>query len=405
MVKLAERVAGLPPYVFAKADRKIAEIKAAGIDVINLGIGSPDMAPPAWIVDRLVETARRDNQHGYGGFYGVPKLRQAVADYYQQRFAVPLDPAREVAMLIGSKEGLFNMALAYLDPGDVCLVPDPGYPTYSLGTHMASGTSYYFPLLAERDFLPDLEAVPTAVLQKTKLLWLNYPNNPTGATADLSALEPAVAFCRRHDILLCFDNPYCDLTFDGYVAPSILQIPGAKDVTVEFNSLSKTYNMAGWRVGYAVGNAEAVAALALTKTNIDSGIFLPIQEAAAAALTGDQSWLAARNMIYQRRRDVVMAFLPSLGMSARCARAAMYVWAQLPPGAPTSLEYSQQVLERTGVWVTPGSAFGQHGEGFVRIALTISEERLIEAGKRLREDAAGTSAGTARGGPRFPGKG
>jgi LL-diaminopimelate aminotransferase len=383
-MKVAKRISDLSTYVFAEVSKKLDQMKAQGIDVINLGIGSPDLPPPQPIIDALYQSALKPDNHGYAGYYGLPVLRRAIADYYKRRFDVQLDPDKEIAVLIGSKEGLFNASLAFLDQGDVALVPDPGYPTYTLGAHMAGGVRYPMPLREENNFLPDLESIPVDVVDAARILWLNYPNNPTGAVADMEFLSRAVNLARRHDLLLCYDNPYCDLTFDGYRAPSVLQIPGAKDVALEFNSLSKTYNMAGWRVGMAVGSSTAVEALARVKTNIDSGIFKPIQEAAVAALTGDQSWLPARNAIYQRRRDVVLDFLPALGLTAHRPKAAMYIWARLPDGE-MSYDFCMRMLERTGVWMTPGSSFGEHGEGYVRIALTLPEDRLQEAGERLHK--------------------
>jgi LL-diaminopimelate aminotransferase len=335
-------------------------------------------------VDTLYRSAQDPGKHSYAGYYGLPVLRRATASYYARRFGIELDPEQEIVILIGSKEGIFNVALAFIDPGDVALIPDPGYPTYALGVAMAGGEPVYLPLVAERGFLPDLSAVPDDALRRAKLLWLNYPNNPTAATASPDFMAEAVAFAREHDLLLCYDNPYCDVTFDGYVAPSILQLPGAKDVALEFNSLSKTYNMAGWRVGMAVGNAQAVDALARVKTNIDSGIFAPIQEAAAAALAADQSWLQERNAIYQARRDLVLQCLPAAGMSATAPLSTLYVWARVPPGE-RSAGFVQRVLQRTGVWLTPGTAFGAHGEGYVRISLTTPEARLREAADRLQQ--------------------
>ena len=382
-MRIAERVASLPPYVFAQAGKTIAAMKARGVDVINLGIGSPDLAPPEWIVEALHHSAQDPSKHGYAGYYGLRVLRQAVAAYYQRRFAVALDPDRETVILIGSKEGIFNIALAFIDPGDVALIPDPGYPTYTLGTLLAGGEPVPMPLRPEQGFTPDLGAIPQDALRRAKLMWLNYPNNPTSALPSMAFLAEAVAFAREHDLLLCYDNPYCDVTYDGYVAPSILQVPGAREVTLEFNSLSKTYNMAGWRVGMAVGSAQAVEALARVKTNIDSGAFAAIQEAAAAALVGDQAWLAERNAIYQGRRDAVLAWLPAVGMEAEKPLSTLYVWARVPAGE-TSAGFAGRILEQTGVWLTPGSAFGDHGEGYVRIALTVPEARLEEAGERLR---------------------
>ena len=382
-MNVAKRIASLPAYVFAEASATLAALQARGVDIINLGAGSPDLAPPDWIIDTLHRAARDPTKHSYAGYYGLPILRRAVASYYQRRFGVEVDPEREVVILIGSKEGIFNIALAFIDPGDLALIPNPGYPAYSLGVTMAGGQVVPLPLRPEHGFVPDLASVPGDALRRAKLLWLNYPNNPTTATASLDFLAQAVAMAREHNLLLCYDNPYCDVTFDGYVAPSILQVPGAKDVALEFNSLSKTYNMAGWRVGMAVGSARAVEALGRVKTNIDSGIFVPIQEAAAAALQGDQSWLEERNAIYRARRDVVLGFLPAAGMRAAKPLGTLYVWAQIPAGED-SAHFSQRILERTGVWMTPGTAFGTLGEGHVRIALTLPESRLREAGERLQ---------------------
>lgn len=386
-MRVAKRIMDLPAYAFAVAGKRLEEMRARGVDVIDLGIGSPDLPPPPQIIEALYRSAQRADTHGYAGYYGLPALRRAIGDYYQRRFGVQVDPDKEVAVLIGSKEGLFNASLAFLDPGNVVLIPDPGYPTYRLGAHMVGAVQYSLPLREERGFMPDLEAIPADVADEARLLWLNYPNNPTGAVADMGFLEQAVAFAKHHDLLLCYDNPYCDLTYDGYRAPSILEIPGAKSVVLEFNSLSKTYNMAGWRVGMAVGGAEAVSALARVKTNIDSGIFRPIQDAAVEALTGDQSWLVERNAIYQRRRDTVMDWLPAAGLEAKAPRAALYVWARVPAGQ-TSQDLSLQVLEQTGVWITPGPTFGEAGEGYVRISLTLPEDRLREAGARIRSACA-----------------
>ncbi len=383
-MRIARRISDLPPYVFAEAGKRLDELRRQGVDVIDLGMGSPDLPPPRRIIDALYESALKSGNHGYAGYYGLSTLRRAIADYYQRRFGVALDPEREVTVLIGSKEGLFNVSLAFLDSGDVALIPDPAYPTYSSGTHMAGGVRYPLPLREENGFLPDFESVPADVAEAAKILWLNYPNNPTGAVADPEVLSRAVNWAQRHNLLLCYDNPYCDLTFDGYCAPSVLQIPGARSVALEFNSLSKTYSMAGWRVGMAVGNVEAVQALARVKTNIDSGIFKPIQEAAVAALTGDQTWLAERNAVYQRRRDAVLEFLPRIGLTARAPKGALYVWARLPKAQMcNTTEYCVRALEQTGVWLTPGSAYGENGEGYIRIALTLPEDRLRAAGERL----------------------
>jgi LL-diaminopimelate aminotransferase len=381
-MRIANRLANLPPYVFASVEKMIAAERQKGVDVISLGIGSPDLAPPRFIIDALYESALKPGNHGYAGYYGIPALLKAIADYYGRRFGVELDPSTEVRPLIGSKEGLANSALAFVDAGDVVIVPDPGYPTYSMGTLIAGGQYVGVPLLEENDFLIDFSAIPADVAGRAKVLWMNYPNNPTGAIAPLSFLAEAVDFAREHDILICYDNPYSDLTFDGYVAPSILQVPGAKDVAVEFNSLSKTYNMAGWRIGMVVGNAQAVDAITTIKTQIDSGIFRPVQDAAVAALNGDQSWLPERNMVYQRRRDAVMAWLPQLGMTARAPKGGLYIWARMPEGVDDN-EWCLNMLHKAGVWITPGTAYGDYGKGYVRLSLCTPEERLKEAGERL----------------------
>jgi LL-diaminopimelate aminotransferase len=307
-----------------------------------------------------------------------------MVDYYRMRFDVELNVASEVLPLLGSKEGIANMALAWLDPGDLALVPDPGYPTYAASAAMAGAQAYCMPLTAENAWLPDLDAIPPAAADAARLMWLNYPNNPTGAVAPLSFLEEAVAFCREHDILLCHDAPYADVSFDGYRAPSLLEIPGAKDVAVEFNSLSKSHNMAGWRVGMAVGNATAVAALLQVKSNIDSGIFLSVQDAAVAALTGDQSWLEARNAEYQRRRDAMYDVLVNhLGLQCELSAASLYLWPKVPAGY-ASAEFADKILLATGVSLTPGSAFGAHGEGYLRISMGQTTERFMAAVERLR---------------------
>ncbi len=381
-MRIARRVEALPEYIFAQASTKIATLRKKGIDVIDLGMGSPDLPPPKPIIDTLYEAALQPDNHGYAGYYGTPAFRKAVADYYGRRFGVELDPNTEVLSLIGSKEGIANINLAFVDPGDIVIVSDPGYPTYTMGAILAGGESYPMPLREDQGYRPDLSAIPPGVAEKAKILWINYPNNPTGAVADLETYACCVAFAREYGLLLCSDNPYCDLTFDGYVAPSVLQVPGAMDVAIEFNSLSKTYNMAGWRVGMAVGNAKAIAALATIKTNVDSGIFRPLQMAATYAMNADQSWLAERNMIYQRRRDVVMEFLPRAGLRAQAPKGGLYVWARVPEGY-TATEYAERALQEAGVWVTPGPAYGTNGEGYVRISLVLPEERLREAGERL----------------------
>lgn len=378
----AHRLDRIPPYVFAALAARIRALEAQGMDIIRLDIGSPDLPPADFIIEALAAAARRPDLHGYPSYTGTPALRRAIAAYYEQRFGVGLHPDQEVLPLIGSKEGIVNLTVAWLDPGDLALAPDPGYPVYQMAAFIAGGDVHPLPLLAENGFLPDLDAIPAAARQRARLLWLNYPNNPTGATADLAFFERAVHFARRHEILLCHDAPYCDVTFDGYRAPSLLAVPGAREVAVEFNSLSKSHNMAGWRVGMAVGNATAIKALTLVKSNADSGIFTAIQEATIAALAGDQSWLPARNAIYQARRDLVLAGLAAAGIQVEAPKAGLYVWAHVPPDF-SAAAFATLLLEQTGVSLTPGSAFGAHGEGFVRVSLGLDTERIREAMRRV----------------------
>ncbi|MEA3344809.1 MAG: LL-diaminopimelate aminotransferase [Chloroflexota bacterium] len=382
-MKPAQRIANLPSYPFAALSRRIHELQAQGMDVIRMDIGSPDLPPADFILEALERSARDPSHHGYAGFIGIPAFRQAVVDYYRRRFGVELDATEEVLSLIGSKEGVAHIAWAFVDPGDLVLVSDPGYPTYSMGTLMAGGEAYPVPLRAENNWLPDLGAIPPQVADRAVLFWVDYPHNPTGAVAPLSFFEGLVSFARFHDILLCHDAPYCDVTFDGYTAPSLLQVDGAKEVTVEFNSLSKAYNMAGWRVGMAVGNAKAIEALALVKSNVDSGLFRPIQEAAAAALTGDQSWVSERNEVYQRRRDLIWKALDEVGMEAEKPKATLYLWPRVPEGY-TSEGFCTALLEKQGVSFAPGSFWGQQGEGYLRISIVQPQERIQEAMERLR---------------------
>ena len=390
-MKRATRLTNTPPYPFVRWAEHIAAARQRGIDVIRLDMGNPDMPPPDEVVEALCRSAHQPEHHGYPGYRGLPVLRQAIASYYERRFGVMLDPATQVVPLIGSKEGIVNLALACLDPGDLALVPDPGYAPYTRGTALAGAQTHTFPLRAERGFLPDLDAIPAGVADRAVVMWLNYPNNPTGATADLAFFARAVEYARRHDLLLCHDAPYCDVTYDGYVAPSLLQVDGASDVAVEFNSLSKTANMAGWRVGMAVGNAGALASLAQVKSNVDSGIFRPLQEAAIRALSVDPEWLVARNGIYRERLDIVLEGARAAGLGAPRPRATLYVWAEIPRRGEgrdssgwRSEEFALELLQRTGVSVVPGTFFGPAGEGYVRISVTAPTERIREAAQRLR---------------------
>jgi LL-diaminopimelate aminotransferase len=381
-MQTADRLAQFPPYVFASLGRRITQMRGEGIDVIRLDIGSPDMPPAPFILDAMNEALAQEDMHGYGGYFGRPTLRQAMATYYRQRFDISLDPDTQILPLLGSKEGIFHLPLAVVNPGDVVLVPDPGYPTYSTGARLAGADPVTMPLLTENDYLPDLEQIPDSVVARAKLMWINYPNNPTSATADMAFLEDVVTFAQRNDILICHDAPYVDVSYDGYRAPSLLQASGAKEVAIEFNSLSKTYNMAGWRVGMAVGNAEAVEALGRFKSNIDSGLFPAIQAAAETALRGDQEWLVERNGIYEHRRDLILSGLKNMGLTARKPSATLYVWAKVPDGF-TSAQFADRLLSECAVSLSPGSAFGSYGEGFVRISVGNATERIEEAVDRL----------------------
>lgn len=379
----AERIASFKPYYFAQLGKKLAELRAKGVDIIRMDIGSPDLPPAPFIVDALEASARRPDAHGYTPNGGTPAFKEAIAHYYQNRFGVNLNPQTETLALLGSKEGLFNLSQVLLNPGDVSLVPDPGYPVYSASGIIAGAEIYRMPMLRETNFLPDLSAIPTDVLQKARILWLNYPNNPTGAVAPLSFLESAVAFGRKHNIVVAHDAPYADVCFDNYKAPSILQIPGAKDICVEFNSLSKAYNMAGWRLGMAVGNPQVINYLSTYKSQMDSSHFMAVLDAGIAALKGDQSWLEERNQIYQHRRDIVLSGLRAAGFVTETPPAAIYVWAQLPAGYTDSMQFCNRLLEETGVSTTPGVVYGTFGEGYLRISLGTPTHLISEAMRRL----------------------
>ena len=385
-MKRANRLANIPPYPFVRWAQHVEAACRKGMDVVRLDVGNPDMPPPDDVIAALSQSAHQPEHHGYSSYRGLPALREAIAGYYQRRFGVGLDPDTQVVPLIGSKEGIVNMALACLDPGDLTLVPDPSYAPYTMGTALAGAQSYPLPLLPERGFLPDLDAIPADVADRAVLMWLNYPNNPTGGTADLEFFAQAVDFARRHDLLLCHDAPYCDVTYDGYVAPSLLQLDGASEVAVEFNSLSKTVNMAGWRVGMAVGNAGALASLAQVKSNVDSGMFRPLQDAAIRALSIDPGWLSTRNAVYRERLEIILGGLRAAGMETPHPRATLYVWAQVPPGW-TSEAFALALLEQTGVAIVPGSFFGPGGEGYVRVSVTAPTARIREAVERLRRFA------------------
>jgi len=381
-MQLAKRIEKLPPYLFAEISRKIAEKRAQGVDVISFAVGDPDMPTPSHVVDALCQAARDPANHRYPETDGLPDLRRAIARWYERRFDVSLDPDREVLPLIGSKEGIGHIALCFIDPGDLALVPDPGYPVYSVGTMFAGGDCYFMPLSEENDFLPDLEAIPEAVARRAKLMWISYPNNPTGAVAELDFFEQVVRFAKKHGIAVCHDAPYTEVAFDGYRPLSFLQAAGARDVGVEFHSFSKSYNMTGWRIGMVVGNATMVDALMRVKSNLDSGIPQAIQRMAIAALEGPQECIAEHNAIYQRRRDRLVAALAEMGLRVRPPKASLYLWARLPEGR-TSLEFASRLLDDIGVVVTPGIGYGPHGEGYVRLSLTLPDEQMEEGLRQL----------------------
>ena len=391
-MEISERLKSLPPYLFVEISRKIAEKKASGVDVISLAIGDPDLPTPSHIIESLKRAAEDPANHRYPETEGLPELREAIAEWYERRFGVKLDPKKEVLPLIGAKEGIAHLPLCFLNPGDIALVPDPGYPPYTMGTLLAGGEPYFIPLLEENDFLPDFEKIPEQVASKAKVLWLNYPNNPTGAVANLEFFERAVFFARKHEILLCHDAAYSEISLEeGYRAPSLLQVPGAKEVGIEFHSFSKSYNMCGWRMGMVVGEGRAVEALMRLKSNLDSGIPQAIQLAAIAALRGPQECIEEHCRIYRRRRDRILETLGKIGLKAKAPKAGLYIWARVPEGL-SSLDFATSLLEETGVVVTPGSGYGRSGEGYIRISLTVPDERLDEALRRI-ESWAGRRAG------------
>jgi len=376
-MKVSKRIEELPPYLFVRISQKIAERKSRGEKVISFGIGDPDIPTPDGIIQRLCREAKVPANHRYPETYGLPEFRRAIAQWYERRFGVVLDPDKEVLPLIGSKEGIGHIAFCFIDPGDIALIPDPAYPVYSVSTMFAGGEAYFMPLTEDNGFLPDLERVPPEVARRAKVLWLNYPNNPTGAVAGIDFFKKAVAFAKKYDLVVCHDAPYTEVAFEGYRPPSFLEVPGAKDVGVEFHSLSKSYNMTGWRVGMAVGNAQIRDALMRFKSNLDSGIPQAIQYAAIEALRGDQSCIEEHNAIYQRRRDRIVKVLREVGLRVTPPKASLYIWAGIPDGY-TSAEYATKLLDGAGVVVTPGTGYGKYGEGYIRLSLTAADSEIDE---------------------------
>ncbi len=383
-MKPAQRLDPVPAYPYVAWSRRCREAAARDLEVIRLDIGDPDLPPPASVVDRLREAVACPSRHGYPGYRGAPELRTAFAGYVARRFDVEVDPETQVLPLLGAKEGIVHLALASAGPGDVVLVPDPGYAPYAIGALLAGSTIERLPLATERGALPDLGAVSEDMARRARLLWLNYPNNPTGATAGLGFLAEAVAFARRHRILLCHDAAYVDIGLDGERPPSVLQIPGATEVAIEFHSLSKTYNMAGWRLGMAVGRADAVGLLARIKSNIDSGIFLCLQDAATEALVVKREWIDRRNDVYRRRLEVLRGALSGIGWTSAPPRATPYLWVRIP-GETSAQAAADEMLDTVGIAVAPGTFFGPGGEGYVRVSATCPTDQVEEAACRLRQ--------------------
>jgi len=381
-MKTARRLEKLSPYFFVQLNQKIAALRAAGEDVISFAIGDPDMPTPSHVIETLCRASREPENHRYPESAGMPELRLAISAWYQRRFNVTLDPETEVLPLIGSREGIAHIALCFLDQGDFALVPDPGYPVYTSGTQIAGGRPYYIGLKEKYGFLPGLTNIRKQVLEKTRLLWINYPNNPTGAVAGIDYFSEVSRFAAENDILVCHDAPYTEIYYDDFRPVSYLQAAGARETGIEFHSLSKTYNMCGWRVGMAVGNADAIAALRLLKSNIDCGIPRAIQFMAIEALNSPQNIIDEHNAIYQRRRDIICEVLTNIGLQVVPPKAGLYIWAKVPEGY-NSLDFTEDLLEQVGVAVTPGTVYGRNGEGYVRLSLTVADATLVKGLSRL----------------------
>jgi LL-diaminopimelate aminotransferase len=383
-IEPAKRIKTLPPYLFAAIDAMKQKAIARGVDIINLGIGDPDLPTPAPIVERMRQEVGNPKHHQYPSYEGMLAFRQAVADWYKRRFGVSLAPADEVLTLIGSKEGIGHIPLAFVDPGDVVLVPTPGYPVYPVGTGFAGGTAFFMPLTKANHYLPDLDAIPKNIARKAKLVYLNYPNNPTSAVADKEFFKRVVAFAQEHRIIVCHDAAYSEIYYDGRKPASFMEAEGAKDVGVEFHSLSKTFNMTGWRIGFAVGNSQVLAALGKVKSNLDSGVFQAVQEAGITALQSGETLVDVIRAVYQERRDVLLSGLKRLGLEVEPLRAAFYVWITVPKGF-TSAGFTAHLLEKAGIVTTPGNGFGETGEGYIRMTLCTKKERLAEAVARIEK--------------------
>jgi len=382
MVTYADRINSLPPYLFAAIDKAKAESIKKGVDVINLSIGDPDMPTPPHIVEAMKKALDNPAHHRYPSYEGMLSFRTAAAGWYKKTMNVDLNPEEEVLTLIGSKEGIAHIPLAFLNPGEISLVPDPAYPVYNIGSILADGKPYKMPLMAENDFLPDLEAIPSGIAKKAKIMFLNYPNNPTSATASLKFFEEVVDFATENEIIVIHDNAYSEMTYDGYKAPSFLNVGGAKEVGIEVHSLSKTYNMTGWRLGFAVGNRDILAGLGKVKTNVDSGAFEAVQEAGTAALSGSQDCVREMNRIYKERLDALLAGLTELALAVKTPKATFYVWTHVNG---SSSDFATMLLEKAGIVATPGIGFGEYGEGYIRFALTQPVDRINEAVERMHK--------------------
>jgi LL-diaminopimelate aminotransferase len=383
-IKKAKRINELPSYLFAEIDRRKREALARGVDLIDLGIGDPDIPTPAPIVEKLAEGASKPANHRYPNTTGMKEYRQAVASWYQNRFGVKLDAEKEVVSLIGSKEGIANMATAFVDPGDIVLVSSPCYPVYHIGTLFNGGKNYFLPLTKENRFLPDLDAIPAEVARAAKMLWINYPNNPTAAVAEKDFFTRVIEFANKYNVIVCHDAAYTEMGFDGYRPMSFLEVEGAREIGIEFHSLSKSFNMTGWRVGMAVGNPELVAGLAQVKSNIDSGIFQAVQEAAIEALRLGDKIIEPSRRVFQERRDILVDGLRAAGFECEKPRATFYVWVSVPKGF-TSADFTAKLLDQAGVVTTPGNGFGAPGEGYVRFTLCVDKLRLKEVTERIRQ--------------------
>jgi LL-diaminopimelate aminotransferase len=382
-IEKSARVKNLPPYLFKEIDRKKEEVRARGVDIIDLGVGDPDIPTPAHIIEALKKAAEDPANHRYPSYTGMVDFNEAVARWYKKRFGVALEPGREVVTLIGSKEGIAHLPLAFINPGDIALVPNPAYPVYDIGTRFAGGTSYFMDLLKENQFLPDFDAIPPVVAEKAKLMFLNYPNNPTSAVANGEFFRSVIAFAQKYNIIVCHDAAYSEMAFDGYRPLSFLEIDGARSVGIEFHSLSKTYNMTGWRIGFAVGHPDIVEGLGQIKSNIDSGAFQAVQIAGITALEGDQSCVDEMCRIYADRRDILVEGMKKIGLAVESPRATFYLWIEVPKGY-TSAALTTHLLTNAGVVTTPGNGFGSAGEGYIRMALSVDKERIQEAVTRIQ---------------------